>query len=153
MYTIATTDPAAHYLTQCGSESTGFTFVKAITLWFGTGSGVLVVTGELTTNGSTDSVADLCARNRPINRNGGGAVLSMVRLSLPRQLARADPPYQFRRSFFNFNGAGMRRCNTISGCANALSLLPAPVWEFVSIRTEAPRDGASHATNFDGPPL
>ncbi len=75
MYTIATTDPAAHYLPNGGSGNpTGFTFVNGnYVMGSGSGSRVLVVTGELTNNSSTDfSRLIYVLGTGAINRNGGG---------------------------------------------------------------------------------
>ncbi len=133
MYTIATTDPAAHYLPNGGSGNpTGFTFVKGdYVMGSGSGSGVLIVTGELTTNGSTDfSGLIYVLGTGAINRNGGGGGAFYGATFV----ANVDWPAQnpalanFGAPFFNFNGAGNATMQYDSAAvANALSLLPAPV--------------------------
>ena len=133
MYTIATTDPAAHYLPNGGSGNpTGFTFVKGdYVMGSGTGSGVLVVTGELTTNGSTDfSGLIYVLGTGAINRNGGGggAFYGATFVATVDWPAQNPALANFGAPFFNFNGAGNATMQYDSAAvANALSLLPAPV--------------------------
>src|SRR2546428_13978976 len=65
----------ATYLPSGGSGNpTGFTFCKGdYTMGSGTGSGLLIVTGELTTNGGTNFSGLIYVLGTGyVNRNGGG---------------------------------------------------------------------------------
>ena len=125
--------PTATYLPSGGSGNpTGFTFVNGdYTMGSGSGSGLLIVTGELTTNGSTDFNGLIYVLGTgAINRNGGGGgafygATFVATVDWPAQNpALAD----FGAPFFNFNGAGNATMQYDSAAvANALSLLPAPV--------------------------
>src|SRR5258708_27905186 len=97
----------ATYLPNGGSGNpTGFTFVKGdYIMGSGTGSGLLIVTGELTTNGSTDfSGLVLVLGTGAVNRNGGGGGAFYCATFL----ASVDWPSQspaltgFGAPFFNF---------------------------------------------------
>ncbi|MDX6289340.1 MAG: hypothetical protein QOH42_1139 [Blastocatellia bacterium] len=133
MYTIATTDPTAHYLPNGGSGNpTGFTFVKGdYVMGSGSGSGILVVTGELTTNGSTDFngliyVIGTGAINR--NGGGGGAFYGATFVANVDWPAQSPALTNFGAPFFNFNGAGVATMQYDSAAvAAALNLMPAPV--------------------------
>lgn len=123
----------ATYLANGGSGNpTGFTFVKGdYVMGSGTGSGLLIVTGELTTNGGTDFNGLLIVIGAGyVNRNGGGGGAFYG----GNMIAAVDWPAQtptlisFGSPFFNFNGAGNATMQYDSiAVANALQLLPAPV--------------------------
>src|SRR6266550_587027 len=123
----------ATYLPNGGSGNpTGFTFVKGdYVMGSGSGSGLLIVTGELTTNGSTDfNGLVLVLGTGAINRDGGGGGAFYG----ANFVANVDWPAQspaltnFGAPFFDFNGAGNATMQYDSGAvSNALGLLPAPV--------------------------
>lgn len=130
----AASSPAtATYLPNGGSGNpTGFTFVKGdYTMGSGAGSGLLIVTGELTTNGGTDfNGLVLVIGAGYVNRNGGGGGAFYG----GNFIARVDWPAQspaltsFGAPFFNFNGAGNATMQYDSAAnAAALKLLPPPV--------------------------
>jgi Tfp pilus assembly protein PilX len=123
----------ATYLPNGGSGNpTGFTFVKGdYTMGSGSGSGLLIVTGELTTNGSTDFNGLIYVLGEgAINRDGGGGgafygATFVAKVDWP---AQSPALTNFGAPFFNFNGAGNATMQYDSAAvANALSLLPAPV--------------------------
>jgi len=110
----------------------GFTFVNGdYTMGSGTGSGTLIVTGELTTNGGTDFNGLLLVLGAGyVNRNGGGGgafygANFIARVDWPAE----DPALtNFGAPYFNFNGAGSATMQYDSqAVADALQLLPAPV--------------------------
>jgi Tfp pilus assembly protein PilX len=121
------------YAAAANSNSpVGLTFVKGdYTMGSGTGSGTLVVTGELTTNGGTDFSGLLYVIGAGyVNRNGGGGGAFYG----ANFIARVDWPAQnpaltsFGAPFFQFNGAGNATMQYDSGAvANALDLLVPPV--------------------------
>ena len=129
----ATTPATANYLPNGGSGNpSGFTFVKGnYTLGSGSSSGLLIVTGELTTNGDTDFNGLLLVLGEGyVNRNGGGGgafygANFIARVDWPA----ASPAWtSFGAPFFQFNGAGAATMQYDSAAvANALQLLPAPV--------------------------
>lgn len=113
----------------------GFTFVKGdYTMSSGSGSGTLIITGELTTNGGTDFNGLLLVIGAGyVNRNGGGGgafyganfIARVPNWPLPEGVT---PSNNFGAPFFQFNGAGAATMQYDSGAvANALQLLPAPV--------------------------
>ena len=132
----AATSPAtATYLANGGSGSpVGFTFVKGdYVMGPGSGSGLLVVTGELTTNGSTDfNGLILVIGSGYVNRNGGGGgafyganFIASVDWPVPNG---TTPATSFGAPFFQFNGAGNATMQYDStSVATAFQLLPAPV--------------------------
>ena len=123
----------ATYLPNGGSGNpTGFTFVKGnYTMGSGSGSGLLIVTGELTTHGDTSfSGMVLVLGEGAINRDGGGGgafygATFVAKVDWPAQspaLTHSGAP------FFNFNGAGGATMQYDSSATeNAFNLLPAPV--------------------------
>ena len=123
----------ATYLANGGSGNpTGFTFCHGdYVMGSGTGSGLMIVTGELTTNGSTDFNGVLIVLGAGyVNRNGGGG----GNFYGANFIARVDWPAQspaltdFGTPFFQFNGGGTATMQyDSSAVANALLLLPAPV--------------------------
>jgi hypothetical protein len=123
----------ATYLPSGGSGNpTGFTFVKGdYDMGSGSGSGLLIVTGELTTNGSTDfNGLLLVLGDGYVNRNGGGGGAFYG----ANFIASVDWPAQspalttFGAPFFNFNGGGNATMQYDSAAvAAALGLLPSPV--------------------------
>jgi len=123
----------ATYLPTGGSGNpTGSTFVKVYyTMGSGSGSGLLIVTGELTTNGSTDFNGLIYVLGTgAINRNGGGggAFYGATFVATVDWPAQNPALANFGAPFFNFNGAGNATMQYDSAAvANALSLLPAPV--------------------------
>jgi Tfp pilus assembly protein PilX len=123
----------ATYLPNGGSGNpTGFTFVKGdYTMGSGTGSGILIVTGELTTNGSTDfNGIILVLGDGAINRNGGGggAFYGATFVANVDWPAQSPALTNFGAPFFNFNGGGVATMQYDSvAVQNALNLLPAPV--------------------------
>ncbi|HXM47336.1 MAG TPA: pilus assembly PilX N-terminal domain-containing protein [Pyrinomonadaceae bacterium] len=123
----------ATYLPNGGSGNpTGFTFVNGdYTMGSGSGSGLLIVTGELTTNGSTDFNGLIYVLGTgAINRNGGGggAFYGATFVATVDWPAQNPALANFGAPFFNFNGAGNATMQYDSAAvANALSLLPAPV--------------------------
>jgi hypothetical protein len=129
----AQSPPTATYLPNGGSGNpTGFTFVKGdYTMGPGSGSGILIVTGELTTNGSTDFNGLVFVLGEgAINRNGGGggAFYGATFVANVDWPAQSPALTNFGAPFFNFNGAGVATMQYDSAAvANALSLLPAPV--------------------------
>lgn len=123
----------ATYLPNGGSGNpTGFTFVKGdYTMGSGSGSGLLIVTGELTTNGSTDFSGLIYVLGQgAVNRNGGGggAFYGGTFVASVDWPAQSPALTTFGAPFFNFNGAGVATMQYDSAAvANALNLLPAPV--------------------------
>jgi len=123
----------ATYLPNGGSGNpTGFTFVKGdYVMGSGSGSGLLIVTGQLTTNGGTNfNGLVLVIGTGEVNRNGGGGGAFYG----ANFIANVDWPAQspaltsFGAPWFDFNGAGNATMQYDSGAvANALRLLPAPV--------------------------
>jgi len=123
----------ATYLPNGGSGNpTGFTFVKGdYVMGSGSGSGLLIVTGELTTNGSTDFTGlVLVLGTGAINRDGGGGGAFYG----ANFVANVDWPAQspaltnFGAPFFDFNGGGNATMQYDSvAVANAIALLPASV--------------------------
>jgi Tfp pilus assembly protein PilX len=123
----------ATYLPNGGSGNpTGFTFVKGdYTMGSGSGSGLLIVTGELTTNGSTDFRGlVLVLGEGAINRDGGGGgafygATFVAKVDWP---AQSPALTHFGAPFFNFNGAGNATMQYDSSATDdAFNLLPAPV--------------------------
>ena len=115
-----------------GGNPTGFTFCKGdYDMGSGSGSGILIVTGELNTNGGTDFNGVILVLGQGyVNRNGGGGgafygANFIARVDWPA----ADPAWTaFGSPYFNFNGAGNATMQyDSSAVANALSLLPSPV--------------------------
>lgn len=112
----------------------GFTFVNGdYTMSSGAGSGLMIVTGELTTNGGTDFNGLLLVIGAGyVNRDGGGGGAFyggnfIARVDWP-VVSPATPLANFGAPFFNFNGAGHATMQYDSAAiANALQLLPAPV--------------------------
>src|SRR2546428_6404252 len=123
----------ATYLPNGGSGNpTGFTFVKGdYVMGSGSGSGLLIVTGELTTNGSTDfNGLVLVLGTGAVNRNGGGggAFYGATFVASVDWPAQSPALTDFGAPFFNFNGAGNATMQyDSSAVANAVGLLPAPV--------------------------
>jgi Tfp pilus assembly protein PilX len=123
----------ATYLPNGGSGNpTGFTFVKGdYTMGSGSGSGLLIVTGELTTNGSTDfNGLVLVIGEGAVNRDGGGggAFYGATFVANVDWPAQSPALTSFGAPFFNFNGAGVATMQYDSAAvANAFGLLPAPV--------------------------
>jgi hypothetical protein len=129
----AQSPPTATYLPNGGSGNpTGFTFVKGdYTMGSGTGSGLLIVTGELETHGGTDfSGLILVLGAGYVNRDGGGGgtfygANFVARVDWP---AQSPALTEFGAPFFNFNGAGTATMQYDStAVADAFQLLPAPV--------------------------
>ncbi len=97
----------------------------------GSGSGLLIVTGDLTTIGGTDFNGLLIVLGEGyVNRNGGGNGFFYG----ANFIASVDWPAQspaltaFRAPFFNFNGAGNATMQyDSSAVAAALQLLPPPI--------------------------
>src|SRR5258706_15056696 len=97
----------------------------------GSGSGLLIVTGELTTNGSTDfSGLIYVLGTGAINRNGGGGggfygANFVANVDWPAQ----NPGFaNFGAPFFYFKGAGNATMQYESAaCAKEHLFLPAPV--------------------------
>jgi len=123
----------ATYLPSGGSGNpTGFTFVNGdYTMGSGSSDGLLIVTGELTTNGSTDFRGLLLVIGEGyVNRNGGGGgafygATFIARVDWP---AQSPALTDFGSPFFQFNGAGNATMQYDStAIAAALQLLPAPV--------------------------
>ncbi|HMJ26539.1 MAG TPA: hypothetical protein VK475_11945 [Pyrinomonadaceae bacterium] len=123
----------ATYLPSGGSGNpTGFTFCNGdYTMGSGSGSGLLIVTGELTTNGSTDFNGLIYVIGEgAVNRDGGGGgafygATFVAKVDWP---AQSPALTSFGAPFFNFNGGGVATMQYDSAAvANALSLLPAPV--------------------------
>jgi Tfp pilus assembly protein PilX len=125
--------PTATYLPNGGSGNpTGFTFVKGdYTMGSGSGSGILIVTGELTTNGSTDFNGLIFVLGEgAVNRDGGGggAIYGAIFVANVDWPAQSLALTNFGAPFFNFNGAGVATMQYDSAAVdNALNLLPAPV--------------------------
>ena len=135
-----TWQPTATYLPNGGSGSpTGFTFVKGdYTMGAGSGSGLLIVTGELTTHGDTNFRGlVLVLGEGAINRDGGGGgafygAIFVAKVDWPAQspaFPLLPPPLpNFGAPFFNFNGAGNATMQYDSSATqDAFNLLPAPV--------------------------
>jgi len=133
IFGAAQSPPTATYLPNGGSGNpTGFTFVKGdYTMGSGSGSGILVVTGELTTNGSTDFNGLCFVLGRGwVNRNGGGggAFYGATFVADVDWPAQNPALTNFGAPIFNFNGAGNATMQYDSAAIdNALNLLPAPV--------------------------
>jgi hypothetical protein len=123
----------ATYLPNGGAGNpTGFTFVKGdYVMGSGTGSGLLIVTGELTTNGGTDfSGLIYVLGSGYVNRNGGGggAFYGATFVASVDWPAESPALTNFGAPFFNFNGAGNATMQYDSAAvASAFGLLPAPV--------------------------
>jgi hypothetical protein len=123
----------ATYLPSGGSGNpTGFTFCKGdYVMGSGTGSGLLIVTGELTTNGGTDFTGLLYVLGSGyVNRNGGGggAFYGATFVANVDWPAQSPALTNFGAPFFNFNGAGNATMQYDSAAvSSALGLLPAPV--------------------------
>jgi hypothetical protein len=119
----------ATYLSNGGSGNhSGFTFVKGdYVMGSGSGSGLMIITGELTTNGGTNFTGLLIVLGEGyVNRNGGGGGAFYG----GNFIARVDWPAQspaltaFGAPFFNFNGAGNATMQYDSGAlAGAFGLL------------------------------
>jgi Tfp pilus assembly protein PilX len=130
----ANENPAtATYLPNGGSGNpTGFTFVKGdYVMGSGSGSGLLIVTGELTTHGDTDfSGLVYVLGTGAVNRDGGGGgffygATFVANVDWP---AQSPALTNFGAPFFNFNGGGVATMQWDSNAAaNAMGLLPAPV--------------------------
>jgi len=123
----------ATYLPNGGTGTpTGFTFVKGdYVMGTGSGSGLLIVTGELTTHGDTNfSGLILVIGTGAVNRDGGGggAVYGAVFVASVDWPAQSPPLTGFGAPFFNFNGAGTATMQYDSAAVDsAFGLLPAPV--------------------------
>jgi hypothetical protein len=130
----ANENPAtATYLPNGGSGNpTGFTFVKGdYVMGSGSGSGLLIVTGELTTHGDTDfSGLVYVLGTGAVTRDGGGGgffygATFVANVDWP---AQSPALTNFGAPFFNFNGGGVATMQWDSNAAaNAMGLLPAPV--------------------------
>lgn len=125
----------ATYLPNGGSGNpTGFTFCKGdYTMGSGSGSGLLIVTGELITHGGSDfNGIVIVLGSGYINRDGGGGgafygANFVARVDWP-VLAGNTPLANFGAPFFNFNGAGNATMQYDSVAVDgALGLLPSPV--------------------------
>lgn len=123
----------ATYLPNGGSGNpTGFTFVKGdYVMGSGSGSGLLIVTGELTTHGDTNFRGlVLVLGEGAINRDGGGGgafygAIFVAKVDWP---AQSPALTNFGAPFFNFNGAGNATMQYDSSATeDAFNLLPAPV--------------------------
>ena len=97
----------------------------------GSGSGLLIVTGELTTHGDTSfSGMVLVLGEGAINRDGGGGgafygATFVAKVDWP---AQSPALANFGAPFFNFNGAGVSTMQYDSAAVDsAFNLLPAPV--------------------------
>jgi len=123
----------ATYLPNGGSGNpSGFTFVKGdYTMGSGSSSGLLIVTGELTTHGDTNfSGLVLVLGVGAINRDGGGggAIYGATFVANVDWPAQSPALTHFGAPFFNFNGAGNATMQYDSSATeNAFNLLPAPV--------------------------
>jgi hypothetical protein len=123
----------ATYLPTGGSGTpTGFTFVKGdYVMGTGSGSGLLIVTGELTTNGNTNfSGLVLVLGTGYVNRNGGGggAFYGATFIAAVDWPAAGIPQTSFGAPFFNFNGGGNATMQYDSqAIANAFNTLSSPV--------------------------
>jgi hypothetical protein len=123
----------ATYLPTGGSGTpTGFTFVKGdYVMGTGSGSGLLIVTGELTTNGNTNfSGLVLVLGTGYVNRNGGGggAFYGATFIAAVDWPAAGTPQTSFGAPFFNFNGGGNATMQYDSqAIANAFNTLSSPV--------------------------
>ncbi|MGI9066008.1 MAG: pilus assembly PilX family protein [Pyrinomonadaceae bacterium] len=118
-----------------GNTPIGFTFVEGdYVMDSGASSGILIVTGELTTTGGTsfDGLLYVIGAGY-VNRNGGGGgafyganfIARVPNWPLPPDVT---PSNSFGAPFFQFNGAGGATMQYDSGAvANALRLLPLPV--------------------------
>ena len=97
----------------------------------GSGSGILVVTGQLTTHGGTDFnglVFVIGSGNVNRDGGGGGAFYGAIFVANVDWPAQSPALTNFGAPFFNFNGAGNATMQYDSvAIDNALSLLPAPV--------------------------
>src|SRR5215471_3326175 len=123
----------ATYLPNGGSGiPTGFTFVNGnYTMGTGSGSGLLIVTGELTTNGTTSfSGLILVIGTGAVNRDGGGggAIYGAMFVANVDWPAQSPALTSFGAPFFDFNGAGNATMQYDSAAIDsAFGLLPAPV--------------------------
>jgi Tfp pilus assembly protein PilX len=123
----------ATYLPNGGQGiPTGFTFVKGdYTMSPGSGSGLLIITGDLTTNGAAnfDGVI-LVLGSGVVNRNGGGGgafygATFIANVDWPAQSPALDT---FGTPYFDFNGGGNATMQYDSvAVANAFKTLPSPV--------------------------
>jgi len=97
----------------------------------GSGSGLLIITGELTTNGGTDfNGLVLVIGSGYVNRNGGGGgAFYGANFIAAVDWPAASPAWtSFGSPFFNFNGAGNATMQyDSSAVAAALQLLPPPI--------------------------
>jgi Tfp pilus assembly protein PilX len=127
--------PGVSYLPGGSSGTpTGFTFVNGnYTMGPGSGSGLLIVTGDLTTNGGTDFTGLILVIGKgSVNRNGGGGgkflgATFIANVDWP-VVAPAEPKTDFGAPFFNFNGAGKATMQyDSSAIEDALQTLPGPV--------------------------
>jgi Tfp pilus assembly protein PilX len=123
----------ATYLANGGAGNpSGFTFVNGdYVMGSGSSSGLLIVTGELTTHGDTNfNGLVLVLGEGAVNRDGGGGgafygATFVAKVDWP---AQSPALTNFGAPFFNFNGAGASTMQYDStAVANAMSLLPAPV--------------------------
>jgi len=115
-----------------GGNPTGFTFCKGdYDMGSGAGSGLLIVTGELTTTGGTDfNGLILVIGTGYVNRDGGGGgAFYGGNFVAAVDWPAASPAWtSFGSPFFNFNGAGNATMQYDSAAvAAALKLLPPPV--------------------------
>jgi hypothetical protein len=125
---------ATYYPSGGSGNPTGFTFCNGnYDMGSGSGSGLLIVTGELTTRGGTDfNGVVLVLGAGYINRDGGGGgafygANFVARVDWPVPYG-TTPLADFGAPFFQFNGAGNATMQyDSSAVANALRLLPAPV--------------------------
>ena len=121
----------ATYLPTGGSgTATGFTFVQGDYTLNG-GSGLLIVTGELTTNGLTnfDGVIMVFGAGE-VNRNGGGGGLFIGATLVAKVDWPAESPAltDFGAPFFNFNGGGSSNMQyDAAAIARAFQYLPVPI--------------------------
>ena len=123
----------ATYLPTGGSGTpTGFTFCKGdYTMGPVSGSGLLIVTGELTTNGGTnfDGVIMVLGAGS-INRSGGGGgqfygATLIANVDWP---AASPALTNFGAPFFNFDGSGTSNMQYDSAAiARAFQYLPVPI--------------------------
>ena len=127
----AQSPPTATYLPNGGSGNpTGFTFVNG-DYTLGSGSGLLIVTGDLVTNGGTAfSGLIYVLGSGYINRNGGGggAFYGATFVANVDWPAQSPALTNFGAPVFNFNGGGTAIMQYDSTAVDdALGLLPAPV--------------------------
>lgn len=124
---------SATYLPNGGSGTpSGYTFVNGdYTIGTGSGSGLLIVTGSLTTTGTTNfSGLILVIGAGSVNRSGGGGgnvygAMFVANVDWP---AQSPALTSFGAPFFNFSGAGTATMQYDSAAIDsAMGLLPAPV--------------------------